>query len=90
MDKDVMVSSIRELTRRDYWREWEGLTCPALVVRGENGTMPETEFTAMQTRRPDTTLLLTIPDAAHDVHLDQPARLYEAVAAFLRGRFVSI
>ncbi|MFD7241882.1 hypothetical protein [Streptomyces massasporeus] len=26
-----------------------------------------------------------VPDAAHDVHLDQPTRLRGAIAAFLRG-----
>lgn len=36
----------------------------------------------MLTHRP-ATHLTRIPDAAHDVHLDQPARLHEAIAAFL-------
>ncbi|MER6977592.1 alpha/beta fold hydrolase [Streptomyces carpinensis] len=83
VDKDVMVASIRELTKRDYWPEWAELTCPTLVVRGENGTMRKEEFTEMHSRRPGTTRLVTVPDAGHDVHLDQPTRLYEAVQAFL-------
>jgi pimeloyl-ACP methyl ester carboxylesterase len=37
----------------------------------------------MKTRRPDTRLV-TIPDAGHDVHLDQPGLLYAAVAGFLQ------
>lgn len=83
VDKDIMVASIRELTKRDHWREWEHITCPTLIVGGENGTMPKAEFEEMHTRRPRTTHLLTVPDAGHDVHLDQPTLLYEAVESFL-------
>ncbi|MFB7594896.1 alpha/beta fold hydrolase [Streptomyces sp. NPDC056160] len=83
VDKDVMVSSIAELTRHDHWREWQTITCPTLVVRGAAGTMREAEFTEMHARRPHDTTPLTVPAAAHDVHLDQPEALYEAVAAFL-------
>lgn len=35
------------------------------------------------THRPRTQLG-RVPDAAHDVHLDQPTRLHEAIVAFLR------
>nr|BFD84603.1 hypothetical protein StreXyl84_40040 [Streptomyces sp. Xyl84] len=62
---------------------WEAVTCPALVVRGADGTMREVEFTEMHARRPHGTTPLTVPGAGHDVHLDQPERLYEAVRAFL-------
>ncbi|WP_107474180.1 alpha/beta fold hydrolase [Streptomyces sp. NRRL S-340] len=82
-DRDVMVSSITELARRDHWREWEAVTCPVLVVRGADGTMREAEFTEMHARRPHGTTPLTVPGAGHDVHLDQPEALYEAVSAFL-------
>lgn len=85
VDKDVMVESIRELAMPDDWPKWDGITCPTLVVKGANGTMRHSEFEAMQARRPDTTRLLTIPDAAHDVHLDQPKHLYDGIAAFLRN-----
>ncbi|MFC4328423.1 alpha/beta fold hydrolase [Streptomyces andamanensis] len=82
-DKDVIVSTIAELTRRDHWREWQAITCPVLVVRGTDGTMREAESTGMHARRPAATRLLTLPAAGHDVHLDQPEALYEAVRAFL-------
>lgn len=42
------------------------------------------ERPTMLAHRPDT-VTVRIPDAAHDVHLDQPTRLHEAIAAFLPG-----
>lgn len=84
-DRAVMVGSIAELATHDYWREWSGIRCPTLLVQGEHGTMRATEPADMLTRRPTATHHTVIPDAGHDVHLDQPERLYEATAAFLRS-----
>ncbi|MBA2949723.1 alpha/beta fold hydrolase [Streptomyces himalayensis] len=83
VDRDVMVSAVAELATHAYWDQWERVRCPALVVRGANGTMPEAETTEMRARRPGTTQLAVIPDTAHDVHLDQPTRLHAAATAFL-------
>ncbi|MGV9451132.1 alpha/beta fold hydrolase [Streptomyces sp. NPDC003635] len=82
VDRDVMVAMITTLTRRDYWREWRGMTTPTLLLRGENGWMPEEEARTMTATRP-TAVLRTIPAAAHDVHLDQPERLHAEVRDFL-------
>ncbi|MGY4742624.1 alpha/beta fold hydrolase [Streptomyces sp. ATMOS53] len=83
VDRDTMVAAVAELATRDYWEEWSRVTCPTLVVRGENGTMPAEEQRRMQTRRPADTHVTVIPDASHDVHLDRPAALHEAVTTFL-------
>jgi pimeloyl-ACP methyl ester carboxylesterase len=37
----------------------------------------------MKTHRP-AMHLTTIPNAGHDVHLDQPRKVYEAIATFLQ------
>ncbi|WTV61110.1 alpha/beta hydrolase [Streptomyces sp. NBC_00035] len=85
MDRDTMVSAVTELATHSYWPEWDRIRCPALVIRGANGTMPESEATQMKDRRPTTTTVHVIPDASHDVHLDQLAELYATVSAFLTG-----
>jgi pimeloyl-ACP methyl ester carboxylesterase len=82
-DADRMTEAVQELATHSYWQDWSRITCPTLAIRGENGTIPADELTKMKTRRPDTHTAV-IPDAAHDVHLDQPRRLYEAIAKFLR------
>ncbi|MFD8922463.1 alpha/beta fold hydrolase [Streptomyces sp. NPDC059569] len=82
VDRDVMVACVAENARRSFWEEWSRVRCPTLVVRGASGSMPEAEATEMRVRRPGTEVRV-IPSAAHDVHLDQPGALHEAIAAFL-------
>ncbi len=72
------------------WRpapEWTATTCPTLVVRGAQGTMPAADAARMPScRAPGTrTDLAVIEDAGHDVHLDQPQRLYAVMAGFLNS-----
>lgn len=81
--RDRMTAAIREVSERAYWQEWTRIRCQALVIRGARGTMTEHEQTEMRTRRPEATALEVIPDAGHDVHLDQPAHLHATIAAFL-------
>jgi pimeloyl-ACP methyl ester carboxylesterase len=83
VDRDTMVAAVRELATEDYWAQWARVSCPTLVVRGEKGTMPAGEATEMRTRRPADTQVTVVPEAGHDVHLDRPQALYEAVASFV-------
>ncbi|WP_327315351.1 alpha/beta fold hydrolase [Streptomyces sp. NBC_01235] len=83
VDRDTMVAAVAELPEQDYWDQWSRLTCPTLVVRGENGTMPPEEQREMRTRRPTDTHVTVIPDASHDVHLDRPDALHKALTTFL-------
>ncbi|MEV0636934.1 alpha/beta hydrolase [Streptomyces sp. NPDC050619] len=82
-DRDTMIETVSELAASAYWTQWSRIRCPTLLVQGENGTMRPGEPTAMLTRRPAGTEYTLIPDASHDVHLDQPEALHEAIAAFL-------
>ncbi|MEU0742537.1 alpha/beta hydrolase [Streptomyces sp. NPDC006134] len=84
-DHDRIVACVAELATTSYWSHWSRIPHPTLLVRGDKGTLGDDETTEMLTRRPRTRHTL-IPDAGHDVHLDQPARLHEAVTAFLRTR----
>ncbi|MGI5426125.1 alpha/beta fold hydrolase [Streptomyces sp. CA-179760] len=81
-DRTTIIDSVAELATTAYWEEWSRITCPTLLVQGEHGTMRPDEPARMLTHRP-ATHLTRIPGAAHDVHLDQPARLHEAISTFL-------
>ncbi|MPY63776.1 alpha/beta fold hydrolase [Streptomyces spongiae] len=82
LDRATMLAAVAELATTAYWPDWTRVTCPTLLVRGAEGTMPDPEATEMLARRPSTKLT-TIPEAGHDVHLDQPEHLYAALSAFL-------
>ncbi|MEU6913154.1 alpha/beta fold hydrolase [Streptomyces olindensis] len=81
-DRTTIISTVAELATTAYWPEWSRITCPTLLIQGEHGTMPPEEPATMLTQRPDTKVV-RIPHAAHDVHLDQPDRLHEAIRTFL-------
>ncbi|MGW3420254.1 alpha/beta fold hydrolase [Streptomyces phaeochromogenes] len=99
-DRDTMLAAVDEPASRAYWPEWDRVACPTLVVRGAKGTMREAEMARMarraqiRTGRPpqdrtqsqSQSLTEVIEDAGHDVHLDQPRRLHEAVRTFLAAR----
>ncbi|MER6158429.1 alpha/beta hydrolase [Streptomyces sp. NPDC001868] len=86
-DRATMLAAIEELAETSYTPQWAATTCPTLVVRGARGTMAAADAVRMPTdRAPGTrTDLAVIEDAGHDVHLDQPRRLYAAMAGFLNS-----
>ncbi|MER7703348.1 alpha/beta hydrolase [Kitasatospora sp. NPDC097605] len=81
-DRDVMVDSLAENARRDFWTEWAALTCPTLVVLGRRGIIPPAELAEMLRLRPDTTAT-TLRDTGHDLHLEHPDELARLVLDFL-------
>jgi pimeloyl-ACP methyl ester carboxylesterase len=86
-DTDVIVRTLREGTRLDYWEEWKRIRCPTLVVRAGEGFFPITLPQLMVERLPGSEFV-DIPGAKHDLHLDRPAEWRRAVSDFL-GRLDS-
>jgi pimeloyl-ACP methyl ester carboxylesterase len=81
-DIDVMVRTLREAGRRSYWKEWERIACPTLVVRAGDGSLTADEARAMAERGRDVKLV-EVDGAKHDVHLDRPVEWRRAVSRFL-------
>lgn len=81
-DRDVMVDSLAENATRSWWDEWAQINCPTLVVLGEHGVIPADDVDHMRSLRPDTTIV-TLPNAGHDLHLEQPETLHTALSAFM-------
>lgn len=77
-----MVASVQESAHRDFWDAWDEVRCPVLVVRAGKGMLKQQEADRMAERRPGTRIAV-VPDAGHDVHLDDPGAVYGEVAAFL-------
>ncbi|HEY5372602.1 MAG TPA: alpha/beta hydrolase [Polyangiaceae bacterium] len=81
-DPDELVAMQRVLNG-DFWSDWLGTSCPALVVRGTqsravDGALLET----MAKRRPNTELLTL--QAGHVTHHDDAAGFNAAVRKFLQ------
>jgi esterase len=67
----------------DFWDDWLGSSCPALLMRGEHSPLlPPGHAREMATRRPYTTLR-EFPDCGHWIHDDAPKDYAHAVRAFL-------
>ncbi|MDT0318367.1 alpha/beta fold hydrolase [Streptomyces millisiae] len=83
-DPETLLRSQRALLG-DWWPDWLGSACPALLLHGEDSTvLPTAQAREMTARRPDTRLV-TFPGRGHWVHDEDPAGVAEAVLAFLRG-----
>jgi pimeloyl-ACP methyl ester carboxylesterase len=81
-DVAVMAQTLREAIAAPSWREWEAIQRPALVVRAGNG-MIEPETAREMSERLPRSRLAEMPDAAHDLHLDQPAQWQQVLSRFL-------
>lgn len=81
-DRDVMVRSLAENAQRSFWQEWGQITCPTLVVLAQHGIIAAQEVDDMLWHRPETRAV-SVPRTGHDLHLEQPDALCDALSAFL-------
>ena len=78
---DELVS-MKEVLNGDFWSEWFGSTCPALVVRGTTSKAVDGKvLESMAARRPNTELLTL--EAGHVTHHDDLAGFVSGVRALL-------
>jgi pimeloyl-ACP methyl ester carboxylesterase len=82
VDPDAVAQTVAELEERDWWDEFGLIQCPVLIVRGEHGDLdPEVVASMLAANRQASAV--TIAGAGHDVHLDEPGALAEAIQAWL-------
>jgi pimeloyl-ACP methyl ester carboxylesterase len=82
-DVDVMVETLVEVLSEPTWPDWERGVCPALIVRGENGTLSAETAAEMVMRRPGAEPA-EVAGAGHDLHLEQTQRWCSVLTRFLR------
>ncbi|MFC4040654.1 alpha/beta fold hydrolase [Dactylosporangium siamense] len=85
-DGAVMTAAIRGVADVARWDDWTAVRAPTLLVRGSDGTGPAGEVERMVALRPGTAHVV-VPDAGHDVHLDQPDAWLAVLREFLRVHF---
>jgi pimeloyl-ACP methyl ester carboxylesterase len=78
IDPDAAAATVSELEVRDWWGEWRSIRCPALVLRGEHGHVDASTVERMCVENANATAV-TIPGAGHDVHLDRPEAVADAI-----------
>ena len=76
-----MVAALVETSTSSYWDDWERISAPTLIVRGERGLALEIAE-EMKSRNPKAGVA-TIVGAKHDIHLEQPTGWRAVVEAFL-------
>ncbi|WP_094288096.1 alpha/beta fold hydrolase [Mycobacterium lehmannii] len=79
---DVWIEIAAEWGTRDYWREWQAVRVPALLIEAGNSVTPPGQMARMAESGPHTTYL-RVPEAGHLVHDDVPQAYRQAVESFL-------
>lgn len=79
-EEDVLITMIEGLTGRTWWSEWEAVVARTVVVRGVDGTMTDQVCERMNTTGPKARCV-SVANAGHDVHLDQPRAICEVVGS---------
>ncbi len=77
-----MVQTMELVLLEEAWPVWESFTQRTLIVLGERGIIDAERVRRMLQLRPETRLV-TIPDAGHDVHLDQTGAWLRELDLFL-------
>jgi pimeloyl-ACP methyl ester carboxylesterase len=79
-DQATVLEALRE-SSTGHWDDWDSIRCPTLIVRGEHG-MSTTDAEAMASRLGHAGVE-TVPNAGHDLHLEQPTAWRAVVEPFL-------
>jgi pimeloyl-ACP methyl ester carboxylesterase len=79
------VLAVLDEPPRDWWKEWERVRCPTLIVAGEHGSIPHADLQDMVRRLPGTKVSV-VPEAGHDLHVERPDAWRLAVEPFLTAQ----
>jgi esterase len=83
-DWDQMMD-VQEGGIGDWWADWLGARCPALVLRSGHSTLLPADLAREMVARRPRTRLVEFPHAGHWIHDDDPDGFAHTVAAFLNN-----
>ncbi len=81
-DVSTFEAISQEWGTRHFWKEWEAVDAPSLLIEGEFGITPARQMRDMAVRNRKSSYIL-VPGAAHLVHDEQPQLYREKVEGFL-------
>jgi pimeloyl-ACP methyl ester carboxylesterase len=71
------------VTAEELWAAVDAVTCPAMVVRGEYSPLTTPDQSVTLAQRLADAPVVVIPDGGHDLGVEQPEAVAEAVLEFL-------
>jgi pimeloyl-ACP methyl ester carboxylesterase len=83
-DPKVMIQTLAAIRGLDLWDYWKRIECRVLVVRGQQGDLGADRASGMASTLP-AAAVVEVPDAGHDLHLDQPRMWQLALTRFLES-----
>ena len=83
-DPEIMRVFAAQADNLHYWPIWDSVTCPTLVLRGEDSDILLPEVAEEMTRRGPNARLVTVPGCGHAPMLNIPSQI-QVVEAFLEG-----
>lgn len=81
-DIDVTLNIVTEKHKLDWWPIWRGVQQHMLIVSGENSSIKPAAVEEMAAVVPRASIV-TVPDAGHDLHLENPSGWRDALASLL-------
>lgn len=79
-EASVMVETLKA-AGGSYWQEWRSIKCPVLLVVAKDQASVDVAHEMVEEQ--PTASLVEIPDAGHDLHLDNPIAWRAALEPFL-------
>ena len=80
-----MKTIVRTQRSRNYWREWESVAMPLLLVRGGDSDELRPRVAGEMRRRNPAAEYLELAGVGHNMPLLDPAGLAAALSAFWNG-----
>lgn len=79
---DALIETVTTQRARHYWREWEAIDRPALLVRGERSRELRPHVVDAMRRRNPNVRFVEIPDVGHNIPLGAPVELAVEISRF--------
>jgi pimeloyl-ACP methyl ester carboxylesterase len=80
---ETWLAIAAEWGTRDYWRQWQAVQAPVLLIEAGDSVVPAGQMHTMRQLAGDRATYLKVPGAGHLVHDDAPETYRNAVEAFL-------
>lgn len=79
---ETLIETVTTQRARNYWTDWDRISSPALLIRGGTSKELRPRIVAAMRRRNPSVKFTEIPDVGHNIPMDAPTDLAEALRTF--------